>query len=53
MIPALVPHGIANVGEETLKVVGFFSDSHIESVFVEPLQPMGVSSLLMGAPVAA
>ena len=53
VIPALVPHGIANVGEETLKVVGFFSDSHIESVFVEPLQPMGVSSLLMGAPVAA
>ena len=53
VIPALVPHGIANTGDETLKVVGFFRDSLIESVFVEPLQPMGQASLTMGAPVSA
>jgi quercetin dioxygenase-like cupin family protein len=53
VIPSMVPHGIANVGDETLKVVGFFCDSHIVSTFVEPLQPMGQASLTMGAPVAA
>jgi quercetin dioxygenase-like cupin family protein len=51
VIPALVPHGIANTGSETLKVVGFFCESEIVSEFVEPLQPMGVASLTMGAPV--
>jgi quercetin dioxygenase-like cupin family protein len=53
VIPALVPHGIANTGAETLKVVGFFREALIESVFDEPLQPMGVTTLTMGAPVAA
>ena len=53
VIPSMVPHGIANVGDETLKVVGFFCDSHIVSTFHEPLQPMGQSSLTMGEPVAA
>jgi quercetin dioxygenase-like cupin family protein len=53
VIPAMVPHGIANVGDETLRVVGFFCESHIVSEFVEPLQPMGVTTLTMGAPVAA
>jgi quercetin dioxygenase-like cupin family protein len=52
VIPAMVPHGIANVGEETLKVVGFFCDGHIVSTFAEPLQPMGQTSLTMGEPVA-
>ena len=53
VIPAMVPHGIENVGDEPLKVVGFFSDSHIVSEFVEPLQPMGVTTLTMGATVPA
>jgi quercetin dioxygenase-like cupin family protein len=52
VIPEMVPHGIANVGEATLKVVGFFCDSHIVSTFDEPLQPMGQATLTMGAPVA-
>ena len=53
VIPSMVPHGIANTGDETLKVVGFFCDSHIVSTFEEPLQPMGLSSLTQGEPVAA
>ena len=53
VIPSMVPHGIANVGDEPLKVVGFFSDSHIVSTFAEPLQPLGETTLTMGAPVAA
>ena len=51
VVPAMVPHGIANIGKETLKVVGFFCDSHIVSTFAEPLQPMDQASLTMGAPV--
>ena len=53
VIPSMVPHGIANTGDETLKVVGFFCDSHIVSTFGEPLQPMGQSALTQGAPTAA
>jgi quercetin dioxygenase-like cupin family protein len=53
VIPALVPHGFANTGDHTLKVVGFFCESEITSEFVEPLQPMGVTTITMGAPVAA
>jgi quercetin dioxygenase-like cupin family protein len=53
VIPALVPHGIANTGAETLKVVGFFCESEIVSTFDEPLQPLGQITLTQGAPVAA
>ena len=53
VIPALVPHGIANTGAETLKVVGFFCESEIVSTFDEPLQPLGQTTLTQGAPVAA
>ena len=53
VIPSMVPHGIANTGTETLKVVGFFCSADVVSTFVEPLQPMGVTTLTMGAPVPA
>jgi quercetin dioxygenase-like cupin family protein len=53
VIPAMVPHGIANTGDEPLKVVGFFSESEIVSTFVEPLQPMGLTTLKMGEPLPA
>ena len=43
VIPAMVPHGIANTGDEPLKVVGFFCESEIVSTFAEPLQPMGLA----------
>ena len=53
VIPAMVPHGIENVGDEILKVVGFFCEAEIESTFAEPVQPMGVSSMTQGAPAPA
>jgi quercetin dioxygenase-like cupin family protein len=40
VIPALVPHGLDNVGDDTVRVVGFFSAAEIESVFSEPVQPV-------------
>jgi quercetin dioxygenase-like cupin family protein len=53
VIPAMVPHGVRNVGEERLKVVGFFSEARIVSEFTEPLQPAGAAVLEMGAPPPA
>jgi quercetin dioxygenase-like cupin family protein len=50
VIPAMVPHGLVNVGTETLKVVGFFSESEIISRFDEPVQPFGMAVLNQGAP---
>lgn len=39
LIPALVPHDVHNVGEGTLRVVGFFSSSTVVSVFDDPMMP--------------
>jgi len=53
VIPAMVPHGVVNVGTETLKVVGFFVGAEITSVFEEALQPMDATTVTIGAPVPA
>jgi quercetin dioxygenase-like cupin family protein len=53
VIPARVPHGLANVGDETLKVIGFFSEAEVVSSFDEPIQPVGASVLNQGAPPPA
>ena len=53
VIPAMVPHSLLNVGTETVKVVGFFSDSEIISTFQQPVQPFGVSVMNQGAPAEA
>jgi quercetin dioxygenase-like cupin family protein len=53
VIPAMVPHGLVNVGEERLRVVGFFSESEITSTFGEPIQPIGLAELVQGAPAPA
>ena len=53
VIPAMVPHGVNNVGSETVKVVGFFSESEIISTFNEPVQPFGAAVLNQGAPPPA
>ncbi len=50
VIPAMVPHGLVNVGAETVKVVGFFSEAEIVSSFDEPVQPFGIAVLNQGAP---
>jgi quercetin dioxygenase-like cupin family protein len=40
VVPAMVPHALRNVGDETLRVVGFFSSSTVMSTFDQPLVPM-------------
>ncbi len=52
VIPAMVPHGLRNIGDETVKVVGFFCEAEVTSTFEEPVQPMGQSQMTL-APVPA
>ena len=41
LIPAMVPHGVRNVGDETAQCVGFFSAATVESTFDQPIMPIG------------
>jgi quercetin dioxygenase-like cupin family protein len=41
VLPAMVPHGFRNVGDETVRVVGFFSSNVVASTFERPLMPFG------------
>lgn len=41
LIPAMVPHGVRNVGDETARCVGFFSAATVESEFDRPMMPLG------------
>jgi hypothetical protein len=37
----MVPHGMRNVGEQTLRVAGFFSSNVVVSTFDQPMMPFG------------
>jgi quercetin dioxygenase-like cupin family protein len=50
VIPAMVPHGLVNVGDDTVRVVGFFSEAEIVSSFDEPIEPIGAAVVNQGAP---
>jgi quercetin dioxygenase-like cupin family protein len=41
LVPAMVPHGMRNVGEERVRVVGFFSSNVVVSTFDQPMMPFG------------
>ena len=41
LAPAMVPHSVRNVGDETVRVVAFFSSSTVMSTFDQPVVPMG------------
>jgi quercetin dioxygenase-like cupin family protein len=41
LVPAMVPHSVPTVGNETVRVVGFFSSSTVMSTFDQPIVPTG------------
>jgi oxalate decarboxylase/phosphoglucose isomerase-like protein (cupin superfamily) len=41
LVPATVPHGLPNVGQGTLRIVGFFSSAAVISHFAHTLAPFG------------
>ena len=48
LVPAMVPHGLRNVGEETVRVVGFFSSNVVVSTFDQPMMPF--NQRVLGTP---
>lgn len=49
LVPALVPHDVRNIGEDTVRVVGFFSSNTVVSVFDDPMMP--ARKRVVGTPV--
>ena len=41
LVPAMEPHGLRNAGEDTVRVVGFFSSNVVVSTFDQPMMPFG------------
>lgn len=41
LVPAMVPHALKNAGDETVRVVGFFSSNVVVSTFDRPMMPFG------------
>ncbi len=41
LVPAMVPHAIRNLGDETVRAVGFFPSNTVMSTFAESLVPIG------------
>ena len=41
VVPAMVPHGLRNVGDETARFVGFFSSNVVVATFDQPMMPFG------------
>jgi quercetin dioxygenase-like cupin family protein len=51
VVPSNEPHGIRNVGDGVLRVLGFFAGSSSIAVFEEPFAPGGPQVIGIGAPV--
>jgi len=53
LIPAMIPHGIRNVGTEKARCVGFFSSATLVSTFDQPMMPVGIRALPTPPPAGA
>jgi quercetin dioxygenase-like cupin family protein len=52
VVPANAPHDLYNVGEATLRVVGFFSSAAVVTIFDDPLAPLNTKvPPVAGAPL--
>jgi quercetin dioxygenase-like cupin family protein len=49
LVPAMVPHGLRNAGEEKLRVAGFFSSNVVVSTFDKPMMPF--EQRVLGTPL--
>jgi hypothetical protein len=47
----MAPHGLRNIGDEVLRVLGTFSSSTVVSTFEEPFEENGPQVLVIGSPV--
>jgi quercetin dioxygenase-like cupin family protein len=51
LVPPMAPHGLRNVGDDVLRVLGTFSASTVVSTFEEPFEEGGPDVLVIGSPV--
>ena len=52
LVPAMAPHGLRNIGDDVLRVLGTFSASTVVSTFERPFEDGGPEVLVIGSPVA-
>src|SRR5512145_732118 len=51
LVPPMAPHGLRNVGEDVLRVLGTFSASTVVSTFEQPFEENGPDVVVIGSPV--
>ena len=51
LVPPMVPHGLRNIGDDVLRVLGTFSASTVVSTFERPFVENGPEVVVIGAPV--
>jgi quercetin dioxygenase-like cupin family protein len=45
--PPLVPHNLSNVGDETLKVIGFFPSGALVARHEDQIEPLGTTDIVL------
>ena len=51
LVPPMAPHGLRNIGDDVLRILGTFSASTVVSTFERPFEPGGPQVFVIGAPV--
>jgi quercetin dioxygenase-like cupin family protein len=51
LVPPMAPHGLRNIGDGVLRVLGTFSSSTVVSTFERPFEPGGPQVFVIGSPV--
>jgi quercetin dioxygenase-like cupin family protein len=52
LVPPMAPHGLRNIGDDVLRILGTFSSSTVVSTFERPFEPGGPQVFVIGSPVA-
>ena len=51
LVPSMAPHGLRNIGDDVLRVLGTFSASTVVSTFERPFEENGPQVVVIGSPV--
>ena len=51
LVPPMAPHGLRNIGDDVLRVLGTFSASTVVSTFERPFEEDGPNVVVIGSPV--
>ena len=52
LVPPMAPHGLRNIGDGPLRVLGTFSASTVVSTFEQPFEEDGPQVLVIGSPIS-